>query len=246
MTSSIKGKNGWPDAGPGINRLIDFGWTVSIGGTESLVWPWAWLVAVIKTIAANKIPFLVLGMPDSFSTSILRESRSGEPMLIIQTLFFNNTNLGCGKCIGNMRQALPGSVEQPGAEVLSFMKMAPGKFVLCDSSRMSSIVSGCRKTIEHGLRKHNAAMSTRLDPDLITMIRCPVTKSPLTAASATLIERLNQKIEEGTLVNRVGQTVDQKFDGGFINDDQSLLLPVRGGIVILIADQSIGLDGVAV
>ena len=86
-------------------------------------------------------------------------------------------------------------------------------------------------------------MSTRFDPDLITMIRCPITKSPVTEAATTLIEHLNQQIEAETLVNRIGQTVDQKLDGGFINRDQTFLLPVRGGIVILIADQAIGLDG---
>ena len=89
-------------------------------------------------------------------------------------------------------------------------------------------------------------MSTRLDPDLVTMIRCPVTKSRLSAASTRLIEQLNQQIEAGTLVNRIGQSVDTKLDGGFINEDQSLLLPVRGGIVILIADQAIGLNGVVI
>ena len=89
-------------------------------------------------------------------------------------------------------------------------------------------------------------MSTRFDPDLITMIRCPITKSPLTEAATTLVEHLNQQIKEGTLVNRIGQTVDQKLDGGFINSDQSFLLPVRGGIVILITDQAIGLEGTTV
>ncbi len=89
-------------------------------------------------------------------------------------------------------------------------------------------------------------MSTRFDPDLISMIRCPITKSPLSAASRTLIEQLNRQIESGTLVNRIGQTVEIKLDGGFINEDQSLLLPVRGGIVILVSDQAIGLSGVVI
>ena len=87
-------------------------------------------------------------------------------------------------------------------------------------------------------------MLTRFDPDLIALIRCPVTKSPLTAASASLIEQLNLQIDAGSLVNRIGQTIDAKLDSGFVNEDRSLLLPVRGGIVILIADQAIELSEV--
>lgn len=87
-------------------------------------------------------------------------------------------------------------------------------------------------------------MLPRCNPDLITIIRCPVTKSPLSVASTTLIEQMNQQIEAGSLVNRIGQTVNEKLDGGFVNEGQTLLLPVRDGIVILIADQAIGLSEV--
>ena len=55
---------------------------------------------------------------------------------------------------------------------------------------------------------------------------------------------MNQQIEAGSLVNRIGQTVNEKLDGGFVNEGQTLLLPVRDGIVILIADQAIGLSEV--
>jgi uncharacterized protein YbaR (Trm112 family) len=88
-------------------------------------------------------------------------------------------------------------------------------------------------------------MPPRFDAELIQMIRCPVTKSELTLAPDSVIEDLNRQIESGTAVNRIGQTIVEKLDGGFVNTDRSLLLPVRGGIVILIADQSIPLDGVA-
>lgn len=77
---------------------------------------------------------------------------------------------------------------------------------------------------------------------LIQMIRCPVTHSGLTAASETVIADLNGRIVDGSLTNWVGKTVIRKLDGGFVNADQSLLHPVRGGIVTLIADQGIRLD----
>ena len=86
-------------------------------------------------------------------------------------------------------------------------------------------------------------MSTRFDHDLIAILRCPVSKSPLSVAPTSLIDQLNLQIEAGTLVNCVGQTVGSKLDGGLVNQDQSLLLPIRGGIVILVTDQAIGLTG---
>jgi len=61
-----------------------------------------------------------------------------------------------------------------------------------------------------------------------------------------LIDQLNQQIEAGIVVNRIGQTINIKLDGGFINEHQSLLLPVGDGIVILIADPAIGLNGVGI
>ena len=82
-------------------------------------------------------------------------------------------------------------------------------------------------------------MPPKFDAELIHLIRCPVTKSDLTLAPDSMIEELNRRIESGKVVNRVGQTISEKLDGGFVNADQSLLLPVRGGIVILIADQAI-------
>jgi uncharacterized protein YbaR (Trm112 family) len=84
-------------------------------------------------------------------------------------------------------------------------------------------------------------MSTNFDPELIHMIRCPITKSSLAPASPSLIEDMNRRIADGTLVNRMGQAVTDKLDGGFVNSDESWLLPVRGGIVVLIADQAIQL-----
>jgi uncharacterized protein YbaR (Trm112 family) len=85
-------------------------------------------------------------------------------------------------------------------------------------------------------------MSTRLDPGLITLIRCPVTKSTLAPASTSIIEKLNKQIEARAVVNQIGQTVDLNLDGGFINENRSLLFPIRDEIVILSVDQAICLD----
>jgi len=83
---------------------------------------------------------------------------------------------------------------------------------------------------------------TDFSSSLVQMIRCPVTKSDLTIASEQTVSDLNQQIQDRKLLNQIGQVVEDPLEGGFVNEDKSLLLPVRGGIVILIADQAIPLN----
>ena len=78
-------------------------------------------------------------------------------------------------------------------------------------------------------------------PQLLEMIRCPVTHSNLKVASTDLLEDLNQQIANGKIVDRIGQTIQGALESALVNQDDSLLLPIRGGIVILIADQAISL-----
>ncbi|MGB1929621.1 MAG: Trm112 family protein [Mariniblastus sp.] len=85
-------------------------------------------------------------------------------------------------------------------------------------------------------------MSSPTDVEFSKIIRCPVTKSPLETADPDLIASLNQQILEKKLVNRIGQTIATPLEGGYINESQTLLLPIRGGIVILIEDQAIDLN----
>lgn len=84
-------------------------------------------------------------------------------------------------------------------------------------------------------------MSSNIDPEFSKIIRCPVTKSTLKTADPSLIQSLNEQIFKKNLVNRIGQTIATTLEGGYINENQTLLLPIRGGIVILIEDQAIDL-----
>ncbi len=85
-------------------------------------------------------------------------------------------------------------------------------------------------------------MSHPINPILLNMIRCPVTHSDLEFVDQETLVKLNEQISRGELVNRLGQTVEGKLESGLVNADASLLLPIRGGIVVLIADQAIALS----
>ena len=84
-------------------------------------------------------------------------------------------------------------------------------------------------------------MSQHLDLGILALIRCPVTHSGLVIANQKTVAELNEKISKQELIDRTGKTVSRKIDSGLVNQDSSLLLPIRNGIVILIADQSIPL-----
>lgn len=74
------------------------------------------------------------------------------------------------------------------------------------------------------------------------MLVCPETLSPLELADNGLIERLNRAIAEGQLVNRGGQTIDARFDGGLVRADGNVLYPVVGDIPMMLVDEGILLN----
>ncbi len=81
--------------------------------------------------------------------------------------------------------------------------------------------------------------SFTIDPAVLTYMRCPVTQSELTEAPASLVERTNRLIESSQLTDRLGQSVPGPIDTAFINADRSLLVPVRGGIVVMLESRLI-------
>ncbi len=80
------------------------------------------------------------------------------------------------------------------------------------------------------------------DDSLRSMLRCPVSFSQLLPASDELIADANRYRADGRLLNRIGQPVADPIDAGLVNADQSLLIPICGGIVIMLVDQLIPVD----
>lgn len=81
--------------------------------------------------------------------------------------------------------------------------------------------------------------SFTIDPTVLAFMRCPVTQSKLTTADDNLIQQVNGLIESSQLTDRLGQSVPGPIEAAFINADQSLLIPVRGGIVVMLEDRLI-------
>ena len=71
------------------------------------------------------------------------------------------------------------------------------------------------------------------------MLRCPVTKSALSVASAEQVAALNAQIAAGGVVNQLGQSVTEAVEGVLLNADGKIGCAVRAGIIQMIADEAI-------
>ncbi len=81
-----------------------------------------------------------------------------------------------------------------------------------------------------------------IDPKLLDLLCCPETRQELRLADATLIEKLNTQVTQGSLKNRGGKTVTEKLDGGLVRTDEKFLYPVRMDIPVLLIDEAIPLE----
>jgi uncharacterized protein YbaR (Trm112 family) len=78
--------------------------------------------------------------------------------------------------------------------------------------------------------------------ELLKMLVCPETQSPLSIASGDLIARLNRAIARGQLMNKAGQPLKKPLDGGLVRADQRVLYPIMDEIPMMLVDESIPLD----
>ncbi len=83
-----------------------------------------------------------------------------------------------------------------------------------------------------------------LDPKLLTLIQCPISRQPLQIAPPELVDRINKKIAAGQLRDRDDVRVSDALEQGLVSQEGGYLYPVRGGIPILVAEAAIELgDG---
>ncbi len=79
-------------------------------------------------------------------------------------------------------------------------------------------------------------------PELIGLLRCPISGSQLELADNQLVASVNQAIENRSLQNRKGVSIVDRIDGGLVNADRSWLCPIRHGIVSMVSDEMIEIN----
>lgn len=77
--------------------------------------------------------------------------------------------------------------------------------------------------------------------DFLQMLRCPESRTTLAEADASLVARLNDAVDAGTLRNRGGELVTRKLEAGLVRADGAIVYPVFDGIPVLLIDEGVPL-----
>ena len=82
-----------------------------------------------------------------------------------------------------------------------------------------------------------------LNTELLSILVCPESKQGLTLGNALELERLNQHIRAGKVLDRSGQMVVGPLEAVLLRADRQICYPVRDDIPILLSDQAILTSG---
>lgn len=82
-----------------------------------------------------------------------------------------------------------------------------------------------------------------ISKELMEILACPETKTPVQAAPESLVRDLNGLIEKGELRNRDGEVINAPMDEGLVREDGTILYPVREDIPIMLIGEGIPLEG---
>ena len=75
--------------------------------------------------------------------------------------------------------------------------------------------------------------------DLLDILCCPETKQDLVLIEGETIDKINQKIQAGTIKNRGGEFLKEKIDSGLLREDRKYIYPIREDIPIMLIDEAI-------
>lgn len=75
--------------------------------------------------------------------------------------------------------------------------------------------------------------------DLVDILCCPLTKTPVRLMNAEELEKLNAAIRAGTLVQADGAKVTETMEEALITEDGVRIYKVKESIPIMLKDQAI-------
>lgn len=78
-----------------------------------------------------------------------------------------------------------------------------------------------------------------IDPELLNIIRCPITKVSLRLLTAEQLDTLNERISSDSVRYADGSAVEAKLAEGLITETGTTIYRIDAGIPVMIEDRSI-------
>ena len=85
-----------------------------------------------------------------------------------------------------------------------------------------------------------------MDPNLLNIICCPVTREKLSTATPKQLALINAEITNNTLTKLDGSIVENPQSKALINATKTLLYPVEEDIPTLLENEAIELKGIVI
>ena len=85
-----------------------------------------------------------------------------------------------------------------------------------------------------------------MDPNLLNIICCPVTREKLSIATSKQLEFINAEIANSTLKKLDGSIAEKPKSKALINATKTLLYPIEEDIPILLENEAIKLKGTVI
>ena len=77
--------------------------------------------------------------------------------------------------------------------------------------------------------------------ELVKILACPETHQPVSMAQQELVDKLNEGIARGEVVNVGGEKVSEPMEAALVRQDGEIAYPVREGIPQMLVEEGIGL-----
>lgn len=78
-----------------------------------------------------------------------------------------------------------------------------------------------------------------IDPSLLSILACPITKRPVRLLPMEAVLKLNDLISHGVLRCANGELVEQPLEEALVTDDGTTIYQVRDGVPIMLADEGV-------
>jgi len=79
----------------------------------------------------------------------------------------------------------------------------------------------------------------QIDPRLLEILCCPITRRPLQELQSDVLERINVAIATGKIRNHGGADISQPLEGALVTTDGALVYPLRNGKPVLLEEECI-------